>query len=390
MQSMTISQPRIGYYICDGINFESKIRALLHSKATGKPVEWIFNDKVFKSFNWTVEPELDLEALYDKRARQLRDKYDYLILSYSGGADSHNALMAFVRQGLLIDEILVNTMETASSKFVDLDPNNKSPENTPAEYQLQTVPRLKEIAWQIPKTKITVTDLTDHIFSSFEDAKDASWVLTKKERINPVGTTRYNYLYFNEVRKNFDRNKKIALVMGIEKPKVQIVNGELFMTFLDRVVNTASVADHFWEYTNSSIEFFYWSPDCVPLMIKQGHVIKRWLEANPALQVDWLKENITPEKARRYQEKLLKGLLYSTWNQDWFQTEKAVRDWDSEFDNWFIDGYKDTKAFQIWKEGVDYLRTELDGFHNIQKGEPNGLVFFSKHYNLGPVKNFRK
>ena len=125
-------------------------------------------------------------------------------------------------------------------------------------------------------------------------------------------------------------------------------------------------------------------------MIKQGHVIKRWLEANPVLQVDWLKENITPEKARRYQEKLLKGLLYSTWNQDWFQTEKAVRDWDSEFDNWFIDGYKDTKAFQIWKEGVDYLRTELDGFHNIQKGEPNGLVFFSKHYNLGPVKNFRK
>lgn len=383
---MTVPQPRIGFYICDGKNFSSKIQALMHSKATGKPVEWNFNDKVFAFHNWTVEPESSLEELYDLRARQLRQRYDYLILSYSGGADSHNMLMSFIRQGLHVDEILINTMEKASNNFAVLDHGAINPENAPAEYQLQIVPRLKEIVWQIPKTKITVTDLSDFIFSSFEDAGDASWVLSKKERINPVGTTRYNYLYFNEVRKNFDRDKKIALVMGIEKPKVHIDGNRLYMVFLDRVVNTASVVDHFWEYTNSSIEFFYWSPDCVPMMIKQGHVIKKWLELNPQLQSDWHKDNITPEKSRRFQEKLLKTLLYSNWDNNWFQVDKAINDWDSEFDNWFIRNYRDTKAYRVWEEGVNYIKTELAGFHNIQYGRPDGLRFFSKRYDLGPIK----
>ena len=100
---------KLGFYVCNGQEFSSKIRALLYSNEVNKPVEWMFNDRVFQSYDWTVEPIETLDELYDHRAKQLRSQYDYVILSYSGGADSHNILMSFVRQGLHIDEIITNT-----------------------------------------------------------------------------------------------------------------------------------------------------------------------------------------------------------------------------------------------------------------------------------------
>ena len=133
---------RLGYYVCDGQEFESKIVAGLHSNKVNKPVEWIFNDSVFGHFNWTVEPEESLDALYDRRARQLRERYDYIIISYSGGADSHNLLMSFVRQKLHVDEIIVNHTEKAGSKFINLSNADTSASNCGAEYRLQAVPRL--------------------------------------------------------------------------------------------------------------------------------------------------------------------------------------------------------------------------------------------------------
>ena len=66
-----------------------------------------FNETVFKLIDWTVEPSQSLKELYVERCQQLRDKYDYLILSYSGGADSHEILYTFLENNIFIDEIQV-------------------------------------------------------------------------------------------------------------------------------------------------------------------------------------------------------------------------------------------------------------------------------------------
>lgn len=265
----------LGFYVCNGQEFSSKIRALLYSNEVNKPVDWLFNDRVFQSYDWTIEPSESLDELYDRRARQLRNQYDYLILSYSGGADSHNILMSFVRQGLHLDEILVNHFEKAAGKFVDLNPANTEAKNAGAEHYLQTIPRLKEIAPRIPKTKITLADMSDHLFDMMEGSGDASWILSRREGINPAGTTRFNYLHLTEVRKKFDKEKSICMVVGVEKPRTAITtNGDLVMRFVDRAANQLTVAEHLKDYTNSTAEFFYWSPNCVPMLIKQGHVIK--------------------------------------------------------------------------------------------------------------------
>ena len=158
---------RLGYYTCNGQEFESKIHALTLSNQTGKPVDWQFNNEVFDNYTWTQEPELSLDQLYDCRSREIRESYDYVILSYSGGSDSHNILESFLRQGLYIDEIVLNSALKATEKFIVLDTAQTASWNINAEYQLNAVDKLKEIQTRSPGTKITVNDTTDAIVDAF-------------------------------------------------------------------------------------------------------------------------------------------------------------------------------------------------------------------------------
>lgn len=380
---------KLGYYTCDGLEFESKIQVFFHALKTNKPVEWIFNDLEFNLHDWTNEPLEGLDQLYDKRSKALREKYDYLILSYSGGSDSHNILMSFIRQGLLIDELIINTMEKGWKPFTSLDPTNKSSLNSGAEHYLQTIPRLKEVEHLIPKTKITICDLTDHVYDSLLKAGDASWVMDKREALNPIGVTRFNYVYFDEVRKQFDKRKRIGLILGVEKPKSAIHKGKFYLRFNDRAANMVTIIDHIKDYDNSEVEYFYWSPDAIPILIKQGHVMLRWLEANPQVQQYWDSRTTDYKTVRYYHERLLRSVIYpSTWNDEWFQVDKATKDWYSEFDNWFIEGSEGTKANIIWHEGVDHIKNSLSAFVRTDPdtNKPDGLQMFIKKYLIGDIK----
>lgn len=379
---------KLGYYIVNGIKFNSKIKAAIYSVQCRKQMHWYFNDNVFDKHDWSIEPTETLDQLYDARSREIREQYDYIILSYSGGSDSHNILKSFIRQGLHIDEIVVNNMNKATDKFTDLNVNNKSNTNASAEFYLQTMPRLKELENLIPNTKIKILDLTDYLFESLENVGDASWILDKKEQANIAGMTRFNYIYFNDIRKNFDKGKKIAIVVGLEKPRTYIENGEFFLVFNDRAANIITVAEHMKEYPNSSVELFYWSPNNTALNIitKQVHVIKRWLEAFPEKQILWRKETFDGEMFRIVHERILRNLIYTTWNDQWYQADKAVQDWYSEFDQWFFKNYNDTKTFQVWKEGIDYVTTAANEYIRYTDNKADGLYNCLKHYKIGRIK----
>lgn len=386
---MNIYNKKLGYYDCNGTEFYSKIQACFHAVKVGKPVGWNFNDDVFSKIDWTQEPEETLDQLYDQRARQLREKYNYIVLSYSGGSDSHNIYESFRRQGLHIDEIVVNTLTKASEKFVIVDPNNKEARNGPeAEHQLQLIPRLKEIHNAMPRTKISVHDMSDILFSSLAEKKNEDWILDMKEGVNPVGITRHNYLKFKNVRSLFDIGHSTAIITGIEKPRTFIAKGNLYFRFIDRSANINAMSEHFTEYDNCTLEYFYWSPDCARMLVKQGHVIKKFLEAMPENQHLWLQSRLnTSNMFRLVHERILRSVIYTTWNNDWYQADKAVGDWYSEFDRWFIDNYKETVAWRAWNDGITLLKTNLTPFlKNNLSGIPDGLLPIVKNYNLGPIK----
>ena len=378
---------KLGYYTCGGLEFDSKIKALLHSKQTGSEIQWLFNDKEYSEYDWTVEPTMTLDQLYDKRTRELREQYDYIMLSYSGGADSHNILMSFIRQGLHLDEIVVNTMEKGNKKLTDVSTSNLKATNAAAEHELQTIPRLKEASQLIPNTKITICDLTDYLIDYLEGKGDASWVLDKREGLNPAGMTRFNYLHFLDIRKNFDKDKKFGIIMGIDKPRCFIHQDRFYLNYSDRSTNITTVAEHFKEYPNSTIEFYYWGPDSLDIQCKQSHTIKRWLEAFPQYRDLWEASKTDFKTVRLVHERMLRTILYTTWDNSWYQADKALGDWYSEFDQWFFDEYKDTKAGKIWQEGIQFITTELDEFvRTDDSGTVDGLNLYFKRYLIGTMK----
>lgn len=377
---------KLGYYVCDGIRFNGKIEACFYALKVKKPVKWMFNDDIFERYDWTREPDHSLDDLYKKRARELREKYDYIILAYSGGSDSHNVYQSFISQGLHIDEIFSTHLMGASEKFIHHNPNNFTNINAPdVEYKLHQVNRLKEIAIESPRTKISNFDLSQHVFKFLEN-NDESWVINQREGVNPLALTRFNTLNFSEVRKNLDHGKKIALITGIDKPQTFIRRGEFYIKFLDRTANINSIADHFALYDNCTVEYFYWAPESVDMLCKQGHIIKRWLELTPEKQEYWLESRVTKSVKRLVHEKLLKTVIYTTWNNSWYQADKSTSDWYSEFDNWFHQNFKNTTAYRNWNAGVDLLKNNLVPFLNHNRmGQPDGLKSISHNYCLGKI-----
>lgn len=374
----------LGYYTCNGMEFDSKIHALQHSTTSHQPVEWHFNRWEFGQHNWEIEPPETLDQLYQRRARQIREQYDYVIVSFSGGSDSWNIMRAFMDQGLLVDEIVSNWALDASSKYVVLDSKQRNSWNNVAEYHLNCVERIKEIQARSPATKITINDSSRALIDTFLTADDASWTATKHEVLNPTGATNFNYKYFNEVRKQFDRDKKIAIVLGQDKPKLIIKDNQLYLYFIDKVCNLISTQDHLVEYPNCHTLLFYWSPECCDMLAKQAHTMLRVINQNR--QVATLFSS-TDDRARVIQDPMLRRWLYSTWDINWFQVNKATGDWLCTLDYWFIRGWSGTREHNIWKAGIQHVISSLDPKYLVKKNDTiTGTVpFFSPYYLIGTV-----
>lgn len=375
----------LGYYVCDDRIFLSKVEACIYSSKTNKSIKWIFNNNVFDSINWTEEPDENLDFLYDQRSREIREQYDYVVLSFSGGSDSYNILQSFLRQNLHIDEVLLNVQSSTDNIKVN-DSSQTASWNYGAELEITAIPKLQEIKNRSPKTVITVVDIGKQILDSYQNSKDGSWVYERQAVLNAGGAMRFNYLYFSDLRKKFDKDKKICIITGTEKPITYINDNKFYMLFSDVAANLISITPHFKEYSNTTVENFYWHPSCHKMLRKQAHVIKKWLELNPQYQDLW-----TPSSKEEFWKNqnliqtILKSIIYTTWNKDWFQVDKPLSGWYCEFDSWFYRSFKHTDSYRIWKEGIDYVEKNAGEYVIYQDGIPDNLSSFTNSYYVGSI-----
>ena len=376
-----------GYYICDGKRFDSKIRACIYSTEFKKPIQWMFHQDIFSTYPWWIEPQETLDELYDKRARELREKYDYIMLSYSGGADSHNMLQSFIRQGLHVDEIITNHVTDATKSVTVLNANNRDSTNFAAEHQLHTIPRLKELHNKLPRTKITVLDVSDKIFNALKKEDDANWILSKTDSLAIGQTFRYDYFDFIDINKTLDKNKTYAFISGVDKPKSYISHDKFYLYLNDTTANITPIYDYN-KYPNLHVEFFYWDRTTAKLICKQGHIIKKWIEYVPSLQKLWRSADY--KKSRLIVEPLLRDIIYTTWNKEWYQADKSTGQFhNNQFENWFFNEKKDTREYFIWNRGIEYLIANAKDYIQYNElGMPDGLTQFKQTYCLGEMKRF--
>ena len=257
-----------GIYYVKNLAFDSKVDALIYASTCDKTttVEWSFYDEVFSQIDWKVPVTETVSDLCKKRAIQLREKYDHLALSYSGGADSTNILQTFIKNNIRLDEIVMFNPE-----------DDKNQPHFWNETKLAAIPYLKKYL-KDSKTKVRIINIMDSTKTFLENKLDID--LNTSNWLSPsymyISSTIAHDKFWNSL---YTKNKKIAFIVGIDKPPLSIENNNFYCSFSDSVAqmnqrpklnqNKLTSADD-----NFSFEYFYWTPDVPLLIVKQCQLIK--------------------------------------------------------------------------------------------------------------------
>ena len=362
--------PRGMYRVGDQV-FDNKIQALIHGDITNTHPTWDFHDDYFSKFNWQVEPTESLESLYRSRCEQIRDKYDHVVLHFSGGSDSHNILSHFYKYNIHVDEILIaapieyyNKFTVASSSTAAADMHN--------EWYHVILPDIKWIGENMPKTKITLYDYTKDML---DFNVDQDWILHVGEHFNPNVVNRIHR--YEAIDQNTYDKKTVGHVYGIDKPMVFHNDGQWYFAFLDSILSIqSSHKPIFDKHHHVNVENFYWSPDLPQMLIKQAHVVRKFFESNPQfLHLATFKKK-SKEDRSKYQD-IVREVIYPFWRREIFQNKKANNVFFKEFDQWFFDLASD-KAKSQWNDGYHYVMSSVNPkwFNYDEAGKPSGIMGF--------------
>lgn len=271
---------RFGFYTVGDFKTYSKLEAVEYSGVSHKPVEWNFNKEVFEKFDWTREPPGSLEFWYGERARQIRERYDYIVLWYSGGADSHNALMSFVKNNIYLDEI---------AQFHNLGGTNGNKQSWLNEEVFATsapiTQRLIDTNPTYKNTKHRLVDLTDlelDVLTKDNNKWDYFYKVGKFSSPNALARS-YMREKICDYQKLIDQGKSVCFLYGAEKPIVSN-NNKWQVKFFDCIDYAVSprtqMLNNQWEHN----ELFYWSDTLPELVAKQAHIIKKYmLQLTPSM-----------------------------------------------------------------------------------------------------------
>lgn len=263
-----------GYYKVNGEIIENKVHALIKASSLKCPVSWWYYDEIFEEANKNYKTRTSLIELYRQRAQQLRDSYDYLILNYSGGSDSHNILQTFLRNNIKLDAIYVQWPESLMDKGL-YTPNaiDKSNANFHSEWDLVLKKDLEWIGKNRPDIIIEIGDWTKTVKENFytDDIFDANVSnLPSIARAQKQNTySRYESLWANQ-------GKTVASIFGVDKTPIIKHKGKWYFYFVDTCLMAKANPDN-----PNGVEYFYHTPMFPEIAIEQAIALKHWFSRRP-------------------------------------------------------------------------------------------------------------
>lgn len=304
---------------------------------------------------------------------------------YSGGADSHNILNAFVRNGIHIDEITQYTnMEGTGDKenFWNAEVFNVAAPVTAAvidQYKLKTKHRIIDLTQQLTTLDQYMPDVDSWTYQRNTNLSINVRVLTSIKHTCP------------EYMKLIDQGKQVCFVWGSDKPPfAQTVSasnpGVLYPTaqFRDIVDACVSIQDQIEDNEWIHDELFYWSPDSAQMIVKQVHAVNNFLKTATA------DHHFLSTEYNIYGAKIINGvtyyltsnginqLVYPYWNPATFSVGKPSSQLIGERDYWL---FKDNN--NIRKMLLDTIRNTQqkikDKWVDMKRGP---ILYFSPSYPL--------
>ncbi len=355
-----------GYYKVGDNIYHNKTLALKYATANNIFPTWHFAEEVFSKIDWTKFIQKTIRQLYRDRCQQLREKYNYLILLFSGGADSSMVLRSFLTNNIPLDEIYVYWPVTAFKNLHKPDKYNLDPSNLASEWDYSIVPQLEKLRKINPKIKITIADYTQKLFHDF----DEKMFSLSGNGVNPGLFLRQDILL--TAGTNLKENQKIAIITGNDKPQICVNENKIYGYFIDALFSTARTQTL---DDNRVIELFYYSNDMPELPIKGCQLIASHIKKNKHLAKYFINKKLSYEDNAK-KDSIIRSLVYEDWDSTTFQVGKAKNNFLPEYDNWIKHNFGDDKFYSSWYSNMQFYFGNIDNkyFNVNEKGEKIGYI----------------
>lgn len=380
-------QDIFGYYTVGKLKVYSQIEAVELHQRLNLPIDWHFNEEVFRHCDWTVEPKESISDLYRKRCEQLRENYDHLILVYSGGADSDNILNFFIENNIRLDEVV---------SYMDYEGSQNRLSQFNAEIFEVAIPKIKKIQEKQPLLKHTIIDTTQLTLKKFSSL-NLDLIYNQNTTTGTFSTIKDDLkMSQNHWREMFSVGKKVGFIWGVDKPKVLVDDDLNFNYIFTSPGISAAITpemqrrNNIWEFD----ELFYWSPDFPKIPIKQAHIIKNFtkrvginqFKTKPRKVKDAIlqapKSSFVLINGNNYlQNDELNRLIYPYW-YDIPHQYKAVNLIIYEKEMWFNGKINSEEQAKNWKI-ITQKMLEITKTDYRKQSWLNHSIHASKFYNLG-------
>ena len=369
----------LGYYVVNGVIYVNKYHAL-ENCTNGEWPKWVFHDEIYRNVNWNNPPKESIYEVYKRRAIQLREKYDYVLLYYSGGVDSHAMLHAFVDNNIQIDGVIVSgsfSLNTAVSKTCNSEQNNVA------------FPYLENLKQQ-NKLHCPVYALDTVKYHKFDDE---NWVYACGQSLSPQVHS-YNFFWKEPWIQDFLMKGSTCFVRGVDKPRIILDDDTWKVGFLDTHIMSGTPTGELAKNQNWDIqEYFYWSPDFTDILNKQVNMC-----------VDWFEEHLSKDECRRITtknaefprseyNKYIDPIVYQKYltqlpgeDRNYFTLNKpfSANVWHKDL--WFMENKDLHKSdFNAWLAGLEMLSKKIPKQyfnHALLNDEKQLLDEFLNTYNI--------
>jgi hypothetical protein len=284
------------YWKVENDIYHSDVAASIAATSRHRIPELVFTD-ISDGPLWRTEPPESIFTYIDAATRALDAKFDKIILMYSGGTDSHTVLDSFVRCGIRNVEICMNNTEDHKNCPDRATTNKWATDVLTSEYKFL---------------------FTDYGYT-FNDRKEKgkTWDRISKDDMHDVLNT-FSGCFESQIYPSYGGakfpsslhladSKKTAVVWGLEKPIIRVVDGWLCSGLSTAVAEGNNLGPNV-DFENV---YFFISKDVPELQIKLA-----WLRMKEVVSV--LKEldlPITNENAKFIQSSLRSFAIYNRINK---------------------------------------------------------------------------
>lgn len=349
-------QTNSGYWTVNNKYFFDKAECLRYAtRIKNYDVRFYFYDDFFNMLDWTQEPTESLTEIYAKRARQLREKYDYILIAFTGGSDSTTVLNSFLDNGLVVDEIITMYPTKVIEKMLpSFNRQDTSASNLMFEYTEAALPKLREVTKNHPNIKITTIDWSENSIDIIGSGNGHKLPLAG----TGASPSLAGHFMLGEIMRSYENKGSVSCVAGLDKPRIRYnpLTKEYSLYFIDITVAWGKHNNYSLAGYQPNIEFFYYTIDMPELIKKQCCVVKNTMDQ---LFLSGINDTFYDKIHTRrgifdmfsMDTDFFKKLLYPNWDTSIYQAKKPTGYFYQESADWFYKSELTDKRTKDYHDG---------------------------------------